>query len=115
MTPSDLKTAEIETAPDMGEDVLPTEFEVAHPSSPIKNDTDEVALERFRSGYALVRTVIYIIGGVYLAGITYNVVMAYQNHPSLMDIKEFSLEVIRLLIPPLTFILGFMFGAKEKE
>ena len=92
---------------------LPTDFAPARQSPAI--ETDEVSLERFRSGYTLVRTVMYIIAGVYVAGITYSVIMALVHQPSAMDIKEFSLEVIRLLIPPLTFILGFMFGAKEKK
>ena len=95
---------------------MQTEYDTPRPSPPISMETEEVSLERFRSGYRLVRTVVYVIGGVYLAGVTYSVIMAAAWHqPSVMDIKEFSLEVIRLLIPPLTFILGFLFGANDKQ
>jgi len=111
--PDEIMAMEIEV--DEGAEIIPTEYEPPRPSLPVKNDTEEVSLERFRSGYNLVRTVFYVIGGVYITGITYGLIMAFVHQPSAMDIKEFSLEVIRLLIPPLTFILGFMFGAKERE
>jgi len=106
---------EIEIPPEVADNVILTELKLPRLSRPIKNDTEEVSLERFRSGYRLVRIVLYVIAGVFLVGITHSMIMTWLSQPSVMDIKEFSLEVIRLLIPPLTFVLGFLFGAKEKE
>ncbi|MCL2396846.1 MAG: hypothetical protein FWC93_02150 [Defluviitaleaceae bacterium] len=109
------RVLEIEIEPECTEPVTYTEYTPPKPSRPINTDPEEISLERFRSGYRLVRLVVMVIAGVYFAGVTYGLIMTWASHPATMDIKEFSLEVVRLLIPPLTFILGFMFGANEKE
>jgi len=96
-------------------DVILTDFAPPRLSRRVKKETEEVSLERFRSGYRLVRIVLYVIAGVYFIGMTYGMFMTLSSQPTEMDIKDFSLEVIRLLIPPLTFVLGFLFGAKEQE
>ena len=65
---------------------------------------------RVKMGYRLAFCVILGILGVFFISS-----ILFMIRGSDEGIRDFSLEVIRLLIPPFTFIIGYLFGVKQQE
>jgi hypothetical protein len=58
------------------------------------------------------RLAVFIVAGIYFVYAIPVLILLFQGAD--VDYLEFSLEVIRMLIPPLTFIFGFLFGVKKQ-
>jgi len=63
---------------------------------------------RIKNGHTLAKTALLGILGIYVVASIG--LMISGDHEGM---ASFSLEIVRLLIPPLTFILGFLFGTKQ--
>jgi len=80
----------------------------AKPSPKLPND--DLSTMRLKWGYQLARIIVVGIFGAYAVG----VIAILIQGPGELSLGNFTLEVIRLVVPPLTFVLGFIFGAKQQ-
>ncbi|MCL2415537.1 MAG: hypothetical protein FWD01_01885 [Defluviitaleaceae bacterium] len=77
-------------------------------------DPEELDVLRLRTGHLLAILVIIGVYGIYMVFMIFTTFFIEDAAES-VRLSEFSLEIIRLLMPPLTFVLGFLFGARQHE
>lgn len=77
-----------------------------------KNKGDSLNKRRLNYGFSLSVIVMGIVSLVYLLS---GMVFVSVGNELSMEFLDFSMETIRILIPPLTFMLGYLFGAKHEE
>ena len=102
----DEKRTEAEVAPDEKPRPREPKTKTYPPDWGIK----KLAEKRLNIGYVLAKIVLFGIFGIYAVA---SVAMLINGDSD--EVLTFSLEIVRLLIPPLTFVLGFLFGSKQNS